>query len=280
MPEDPLLALTSAAAAGGSSVGSRVTSSPSKDFGSGEVDLDEINRLASATFNAETLDTCKFCGRTFLAEKLVIHNRSCTVDNPARRVNEAVKKGQKEIIQEPPRTAPAGSRRVKFTRTASMKKASVSGEEDVEGEEEEYLAGTSDAKEKQLIKRSDEPKSRPAAVAQEDNEDDTMSMGATVNLQIQNGSMTVVQGSMGGSGARSIRKQQQLQSSSPSPSRSDAVTGSQRSKAIELIASFQDKQEVIGYLTENLAFMENTALGLIHSISEMKDLLKELSGQN
>ena len=270
MPEDPMLAATS-------SIGSRVTSSPTKDLGSGEVDLDEINRLASAAFNAETLDTCKFCGRTFLSEKLLIHNRSCTVDNPARRVNEAVKKGQKEIIQEPPRTAPAGSRRVKFTRTASMKRATG---EDVE-EEGEDLDGAIDAKVKQLIKKSDEPKSRPAAVAQEDDEDDTMSMGATVNLQIQNGSMTVVQGSMGGSGARSIRKQQQQQlQSSPSPSKSDSAMGSQRKKATELMASFQDKQEVIGYLTENLAFMENTALGLMHSISEMKDLLKELSDQN
>ena len=104
-----------------------------------------------------------------------------------------------------------------------------------------------------------------------------MSMGSTVNLQIQNGSMAVVQGSMGGSGARSIRKQQQ---SSPSPSKSDSGIGTQRKKATELIASFQDKQEVIGYLTENLDFMENTALGLMHSISEMKNLLKELSSQN
>lgn len=30
---------------------------------------------------------------------------------------------------------------------------------------------------------------------------------------------------------------------------------------------------------ENISFMENTALGLMHSISEMKDLLKELSAQ-
>ena len=261
----------------GASLGNRNTSSPAKDFGAqGEVDLDEINRLASATFNAETLDTCKFCGRTFLAEKLVIHNRSCTSDNPARRVNEAVKKGQKDIVQEPPQTAPAGSRRVKFTRTASMKRASVAGEEG-DGAEEEDLVAAINAKEKESFRSSGVSKSRPAADIQGNNEDDTMSMGSTVNLQIQNGSMAVVQGSMGGSGARSIRKQQQ---SSPSPSKSDSGIGTQRKKATELIASFQDKQEVIGYLTENLDFMENTALGLMHSISEMKNLLKELSSQN
>ena len=48
--------------------------------------LDEINKMATTAFNTESLSTCAFCGRTFLPEKLIIHNRSCTADHPARRV--------------------------------------------------------------------------------------------------------------------------------------------------------------------------------------------------
>jgi hypothetical protein len=55
--------------------------------------LEDINRLATEAFNNEALSKCAFCGRTFLPEKLAIHNRSCTAENPARRVNDNVRKG-------------------------------------------------------------------------------------------------------------------------------------------------------------------------------------------
>lgn len=35
----------------------------------------------------QTLLPCQFCGRTFLPEKLPIHNRSCSVSNPSRRIS-------------------------------------------------------------------------------------------------------------------------------------------------------------------------------------------------
>ena len=54
--------------------------------GSPPLTLDEINKMATTAFNTESLSTCAFCGRTFLPEKLIIHNRSCTADHPARRV--------------------------------------------------------------------------------------------------------------------------------------------------------------------------------------------------
>lgn len=40
------------------------------------------------------LARCENCGRTFLPEKLVIHNRSCTSDKPARAVNDPVNRRQ------------------------------------------------------------------------------------------------------------------------------------------------------------------------------------------
>lgn len=51
--------------------------------------LDQINALSQQAYDA-TLSVCQFCGRKFLPEKLVIHNRSCRADNPARRVDESV----------------------------------------------------------------------------------------------------------------------------------------------------------------------------------------------
>lgn len=58
------------------------------------VSLDEMNKLASEAFNAVALNRCEFCGRTFLAEKLAIHNKSCTASNPCRRVDEPVRRGK------------------------------------------------------------------------------------------------------------------------------------------------------------------------------------------
>eukprot|EP01041_Mallomonas_annulata_P010215 gene10215-21293_t len=43
-------------------------------------ELDELNRLAEQS----AMVPCEFCGRTFMPDKLPIHNRSCTKDNPAK----------------------------------------------------------------------------------------------------------------------------------------------------------------------------------------------------
>jgi hypothetical protein len=49
-------------------------------------ELDEINTASQRAWEG-TLSSCQHCGRKFLPEKLVIHNRSCTASNPARRVD-------------------------------------------------------------------------------------------------------------------------------------------------------------------------------------------------
>lgn len=51
----------------------------------GKHDLDALNDIAMKSWE-QTLLPCQNCGRTFLPEKLPIHQRSCTVSNPARRV--------------------------------------------------------------------------------------------------------------------------------------------------------------------------------------------------
>lgn len=53
-----------------------------------DLELDEVNRLAGEAFNTTALSACEHCGRTFLNEKLPIHNRSCTRQNPGRRVGQ------------------------------------------------------------------------------------------------------------------------------------------------------------------------------------------------
>ena len=87
LPLDPLIG-----ALGKSGKMASLSSMPMGDEPTGlsALDLEEINKLASSAFNSVALDTCKFCGRTFLPEKLVIHNRSCTADKPARKVSDSV----------------------------------------------------------------------------------------------------------------------------------------------------------------------------------------------
>ena len=51
--------------------------------------IEEINALANQTYTA-SLFSCKYCNRNFTEDKLVIHNKSCTASNPARRVDESV----------------------------------------------------------------------------------------------------------------------------------------------------------------------------------------------
>jgi hypothetical protein len=51
-------------------------------------ELDARNDAAMKNFNDAVLQKCANCGRTFLPDRLAIHHRSCTPDNPARRVGE------------------------------------------------------------------------------------------------------------------------------------------------------------------------------------------------
>lgn len=50
-----------------------------------DTELAEINRVTSEIYNTISLSTCLHCGRSFLLERLIVHNRSCTFDNPCRQ---------------------------------------------------------------------------------------------------------------------------------------------------------------------------------------------------
>ncbi len=114
LPEDPAIRLmnnnglsSSCSTTGGTvATGNTALNGDSNgSSGEGGLSLEELNKLASEAFNTETLSQCAYCGRTFLPEKLLIHNRSCTADNPARRVTDTVRKGlpvPSVQAQEPP----------------------------------------------------------------------------------------------------------------------------------------------------------------------------------
>lgn len=89
LPDDPAEKLGfSLSPAKGGGGGASVSPAPMS-----AADLEAINKAANQAYNTESLSVCAFCGRSFLPEKLVIHNRSCTVDNPARRANDNVRRG-------------------------------------------------------------------------------------------------------------------------------------------------------------------------------------------
>ena len=49
-------------------------------------ELDKLNADSQQVWSEQALVRCQNCNRTFLPEKLPIHQRSCTASNPARRV--------------------------------------------------------------------------------------------------------------------------------------------------------------------------------------------------
>jgi hypothetical protein len=72
-------------------------------------ELDHMNALSQQQWSNEALMPCGNCGRRFLAEKLPIHQRSCTADHPSRRVNEPVARGQTASSYGTTQAGPAGS---------------------------------------------------------------------------------------------------------------------------------------------------------------------------
>jgi len=240
-----------------------------------DIDIEELNRLATATFNTETLETCSFCGRTFLAEKLKIHNRSCTSDNPARKVSDNVKRGnvsKMDVVVEP--------RAV--TASAALRSSKQTSSGNGGGDLNSKLGRTLKKAEAAIALACEEEEEE-----EEIGEVDSMSLGSTINLQVQNGSLALV-GHLGGPAGRSLRRP----AGSPSPSPSTSLNSSAASSALQLrspnqqrpqmtpqaVRALQDKQDVVEYLADNISFMENTALGLMHSINDMKTLLEELRG--
>ena len=96
VPSDPC-----AGGLGGSSQCTSDALNSKGQSGKSGMNLEEMNRMASETFNTVSLSQCEHCGRSFLHEKLVIHNRSCTADKPGRR---APTKADPPVSKEPEST--------------------------------------------------------------------------------------------------------------------------------------------------------------------------------
>lgn len=82
-------------------------------------ELEAMNKAAGDAFKTVSLATCQWCGRTFLPEKLVIHNRSCTQDNPARKVAENVRKSAPLPEVSRPHTSGGRPKSVHFDESAT-----------------------------------------------------------------------------------------------------------------------------------------------------------------
>jgi len=82
-------------------------------------DLEQMNQMAADSFNTNIMSKCEYCGRTFMPEKLLIHNRSCTASNPAKRVG-----GSKPSEPQRPSTSSEKSPGVSLRGAASAVRAS------------------------------------------------------------------------------------------------------------------------------------------------------------
>ena len=56
--------------------------------------IDRHNEMVSQAFEQNVLKPCPHCARTFLEDRLQIHLRSCTADNPHKTVREATQRPQ------------------------------------------------------------------------------------------------------------------------------------------------------------------------------------------
>lgn len=61
--------------------------------------LEAQNTAAAQTFNDSVMEACPNCGRTFIADRLKIHLRSCTKEHPASQVGQArLSEGSRSLL--------------------------------------------------------------------------------------------------------------------------------------------------------------------------------------
>mmetsp|Transcript_17840 Transcript_17840/g.23504 ORF Transcript_17840/g.23504 Transcript_17840/m.23504 type:complete len:244 (-) Transcript_17840:24-755(-) len=92
LPRDPMESSGVDAVAvggGGGGLGSTSGGSGGGNGGMTDAELQQLNDMAQDSYNNAALSKCAYCGRTFLPEKLLIHNKSCTAEKPAKRVGQA-----------------------------------------------------------------------------------------------------------------------------------------------------------------------------------------------
>mmetsp|Transcript_2198 Transcript_2198/g.3463 ORF Transcript_2198/g.3463 Transcript_2198/m.3463 type:complete len:350 (+) Transcript_2198:46-1095(+) len=290
LPEDPALKLGLAMDSandsfnGGSAGGGAYTPSAKE--------LEEINRLSSEAYNTESLATCEYCGRSFLPEKLVIHNRSCTAGNPARKASDTVKRGNaasgaytpgKDHGASPAMSSPA-PRRPMSQSSSSRPSGGLGGGTGGGGGGSHHVRQRSGASNSNSSSEYDLPLggtgddpnggiSPAGAAAAATIVDD----GGATNLRVANGSLV---GHLGGPSGRPIRTNNNGGTgtgngggnrTSPAP----APVG-QGGTSVFSISEFSGKEELIEYLSSKVNRMESAAVELNDSIAEMKGIIEQL----
>lgn len=219
-------------------------------------DLEEINKLSTVAFNTEALDTCAYCGRTFLPEKLLIHNKSCTSENPARKLTDGVKRGG-GASNTPAQTPTKSSSEAN---TTPIRPSSIT-----------------------------RPKSSSSKIR---NSIESTEQDDTTHLRVDDGNLV---GHLGGPSGRSLRKtnspgmasptrtdsrptsqQQQQQQQLESNTNTNAINTNQQQRNVFTISDFQDKEEVVEYLQTKLDSLETIAMELARSIIEIRSVVDSL----
>lgn len=231
--------------------------SASKRSSNGEkaASLDEMNRLASDTFNSVSLSTCDHCGRSFLHEKLLIHNRSCTASNPARRLAPKVDTPDAGATEkkDSPKITPSKSK-------PSVGKPSQGG-----------TAGQSPSSAPKI------PTPSPATA--------TVSKAKSSTAE----GSDALAGHIGGTAGRPFRAAANIQNSV-----SDVVSNDESSDIPEVdsigdllpvtndenIEINQDQGDIILDLERRVEEMESIVAGLVYSISDVKSIIEELKTKN
>jgi hypothetical protein len=202
-------------------------------------ELAEINQAATETFNTVSLATCEWCGRTFLPEKLVIHNRSCTQDKPARKVTDPVRRSGTDNLIDLPRPKTSGERTPSRARARDRVTVSTQPPAEVEAEAVTGLSKTSTVRFDPEVSELRVPAPPPG-----------------------------LSGSIGGSSGRALRA-----SANRPPDREQGNNEDQTTPRMHP----DGRTETIRYLNERLIDAENTAITLMKAIVEIKALASQLN---
>jgi hypothetical protein len=244
LPEDPLEKL------GTGQYGSGPPSSASgerKNTESGaqqltRKELDELNQISSDAYNTEVLATCQFCGRTFLPEKLAIHNRSCTADSPARKVTDKVRRGND------------------LPSLTTESKGGANNNSATSGFSTPEITRPKTTSSMNNPRTRFRTPSKVSSSAENESNFNERNDDATMNLKVENSALV---GHLGGSSGRSIRKSKD----SPPPL---------IHKKTDIDMESTTNSEIVSLLSMKMEVMETTIFTLTHSLSEMKILLSKL----
>eukprot|EP00904_Undaria_pinnatifida_P010677 jgi/Undpi1/673/HiC_scaffold_10.g04137.m1 len=89
--------------------------------------LEAQNEAATQVFNNEALQACEHCGRTFMEDRLKIHQKSCTSEKPAKPVGAARLSSSSPETPSATATARPRTSRNKFVRPTPVKHSEANG---------------------------------------------------------------------------------------------------------------------------------------------------------